>query len=232
VFHVLIDTCVWLKLAEDHRHTPLLQVVQGAVAQQKMKLLVPRLVLGEFRKNRVRVLKASERSLTGHFQEARKAIAKVGGDRKKVSMVLAHLADVSHKLPKLGSPVESTLNAIETLLADSEVIEPSDAVMIRAANRALNREAPCHHKNKNSIADAVILETYIDASKTRGAWNRFAFVTDNHIDFSVTDGNFKLPHPDFASSFSKIRSMYVVGPAKFSLLDARRRSGILSEREG
>jgi len=31
VFHVLLDTCIWLKLAEDHRHTPLLQVVNGAV---------------------------------------------------------------------------------------------------------------------------------------------------------------------------------------------------------
>ncbi|MFP3569822.1 PIN domain-containing protein [Paraburkholderia sp. SIMBA_030] len=214
MFHVLIDTCVWLKLADDHKHTPLLQVVQGAVAQKKMKLLVPRQVLDEFKRSRARVLKASERSFTGHLQEVRKAIAKVGGDKKKTSMVLAHLAEVNHKLPKLGRPVESTLDAIEKLLIDAEIIEPTDGVMLRAAGRALNRKAPCHRENKNSIADAVILETYIEASNAKGEGNRFAFVTDNYIDFSATDGNFKLPHPDFASSFSKIRSMYFINLAE------------------
>jgi predicted nucleic acid-binding protein len=214
MFHVLIDTCVWLKLAEDHKHTPLLQVVQGAVAQQRMKLLVPQQVLDEFRNNRARVLKASERSFTGHLQEVRKAIAKVGGDKKRTDMVLAHLAEVNHKLPKLGRPVESTLDAIEKLLTDAEIIVPTDAVMLRAADRALNRKGPCHRENKNSIADAVILETYLEASRAKEAGKRFAFVTDNYVDFSVTGGNFKLPHPDFASSFSKIRSMYFISLAE------------------
>jgi hypothetical protein len=33
MFNVLIDTCVWLKLAEDHKHTPLLQVVRKRLLQ-------------------------------------------------------------------------------------------------------------------------------------------------------------------------------------------------------
>lgn len=214
MFNVLIDTCVWLKLAEDHKHTPLLQVVQSAIAQKKMKLLVPRQVLNEFKNNRARVLKASERNFTGHLQEVRNAITKVGGDKKKTNMVLAHLADVNHKLPQLGRPVEATLEAIEKLLTGTEIIEPTDAVMLRAADRALNRKAPCHRDNKNSLADAVILETYIEAAKAKGVGQRFAFVTDNYTDFSVVNGNFKLPHPDFASAFSKIRSMYFINLAE------------------
>lgn len=214
MFHVLIDTCVWFKLAEDHKHTPLLQVVRGAVAEKKMRLLVPRQVLDEFRKNRARVLKASERSFTGHLHEVRKAVAKVGGDKRKTSMVLAHLADVNHKLPQLGRPVESTLDEIEALLTVADLIEPSDVVMIRAAERALKRKAPCHQENKNSIADAVILETYLEAARATGAGKRYAFVTDNHTDFSAPSASFKLPHPDFAASFSKIRSMYFVSLAE------------------
>lgn len=214
MFNVLIDTCVWLKLAEDHKQTPLLQVLQSAVHQKKMKLLVPRQVLKEFKKNRARVLKASERSFTGHLQEVRKAITKVGGDRKKTDIVLAYLADVNHKLPQLGRPIEATLDAIEKLLTDAEIIEPTDTVLLRAADRALNRKAPCHHDNKNSLADAVILETYIEAARAKGAGHRFAFVTDNHTDFSGVDGNFKLPHSDFASAFSKIRSMYFINLAE------------------
>lgn len=43
MFHVLIDTSVWLKLAEDHKLTPLLQVVSGLVSLKGMRLIVPRL---------------------------------------------------------------------------------------------------------------------------------------------------------------------------------------------
>jgi hypothetical protein len=214
MFNVLIDTCVWLKLAEDHKHTPLLQVVSGAVAMKKMRLLVPRQIVDEFNKNRGRVLKASEKSFNGHLQEVRKAIAKVGGEKRRTQMVLAHLAEVNHKLPKLGRPIEATLDEIEKLLSGAEIIEPSDAVMLGAANRALHRKAPCHRENKNSIADAVILETYLAAASTRSAGHRFAFVTDNYNDFSVSNGNFKLPHPDFAAAFSKIRSMYFINLAE------------------
>ena len=63
MFHVLIDTSVWLKLAEDHKLTPLLQVVRGLVALKKMRLIVPRLVIDEFNRNRERVAKAASRSL-------------------------------------------------------------------------------------------------------------------------------------------------------------------------
>ncbi|WOI47027.1 PIN domain-containing protein [Acidovorax sp. BLS4] len=214
MIYVLIDTCVWLKLAEDHKHTPLLQVVRGAVALGKMKLVVPRQVADEFARNRARTLKSADKSFAGHLQEVRKAIAKVGGDKKKNQMVLAHLAEVNHKLPQLGRPVESTLDEIEKLLSAATIVDPSDAVMRKAAERALRLEAPCHRSNKNSIADAVIFETYAEVSRAGRARDRFAFVTDNHNDFSVPDGDFKLPHPDIAKHFSKIKSMYFVNLAE------------------
>lgn len=64
------------------------------------------------------------------------------------------------------------------------------------------------------MADAVIIETYIEASAAGVRGDRFAFVTDNYVDLSVTDGNFKLPHTDIASRFSKIRSMYFINLAE------------------
>jgi PIN domain-containing protein len=213
MIHVLIDTCVWFKLAEDHKHTPLLQVVSSAVALGKMKLIVPRQVVDEFNRNRTRVAKSADKSLTGHLQEVRKAVTKVGGDKKKLQMVLAHLAEVNHKLPQLGHPIEKTLDEIEKLLTDAAVVAPSDAVMRRAAERALSLKAPCHRSNKNSIADAVVFETYVEVAKAGRPGDRFAFVTDNHHDFSAED-HFKLPHADIAARFSKIKSMYFINLAE------------------
>lgn len=213
MFAVMIDTCVWLKMAEDHRHTPLLQVVRGATALKKMQLMLPRIVLDEFRRARPRVIKAAERSSASHFQEVRRAIDKVGGDKRKQTSALKFLADVQHKLPQIGRPVETTLDEIEEILSKATIIEASDAVMLKAAGRALHRKAPCH-QDKNSIADAIILETYLAESARKVAGMRFAFVTDNYTDFSLPNGNRKLPHPDFASSFSKIRSMYFTNLAE------------------
>lgn len=213
MIHVLIDTCVWFKLAEDHKHTPLLQVVRGAVALGKMKLIVPAQVVDEFKRNKARVAKAADKSLSGHIREVGKAVVKVGGDQKKTRMVLEHLAEVNHKLPKIGSPIEQTLSEIEQLFDESSIFEPSDGVMRRAAERALRLAAPCHRPNKNSIADAVVFETYAEAVATGRPRDRFAFVTDNHHDFSA-EQHFKEPHPDIAFRFSKIKSMYFVSLAE------------------
>jgi hypothetical protein len=79
----------------------------------------------------------------------------------------------------------------------------------------LHRKAPCHRDNKNSIADAVILETYLEAVKSKSSGERFAFVTDNVTDFSLPEGNHKLPHSDFAGAFSKIKSMYFINQAEY-----------------
>lgn len=206
MFHVLIDTSVWLKLAEDHKLTPLLQVVRGLVSLKKMRLIVPRLVVEEFKRNRERVAKTASRSFTTQVNEVRKAITKVGGDQKTTKLVLKHLDEVNHKLPKLGMPSDDTFSTIEELFASADVIEANESLMARAAVRQLDRKAPCH-LNKVSIADAVIFETFCDASKSKVRGDRFAFVTDNVHDFSsLTDQ--RLPHPDIAASFSKIRTMY------------------------
>ena len=100
-------------------------------------------------------------------------------------------------------------------LAAAKVIEASDEVKVRAADRALHRKAPCHHENKNSMADALLIEIYFEyVRKNGGSGQRFAFVTHNKHDFSLVNSNQKLPHADIASSFSKIKSMYFISLAE------------------
>jgi len=61
------------------------------------------------------------------------------------------------------------------------------------------------------MADAVLIETYADCVRGKAASGvRFAFVTLNKSDFSIEHGNPKMPHPDFASLFSRIKSLYFI----------------------
>lgn len=214
MFNILIDTSVWLDLAEDQKQTPLLSVVEDLIKDGLLNLIVPGTVIAEFRKNRDRVAKSSAKSLSTHFQVVKEAIRKASGDAKRKELVLSHLSDVDHRIPILGGAAESALEKIDKILATATVIEASDAVKVRAAERALNRKAPCHHENKNSMADAVLIETYFECVRAASARQRFAFVTHNKHDFSFMNGNQKLPHADFAASFSRIKSMYFINLAE------------------
>lgn len=67
MFNILIDTSVWLDLAEDQKQ-PLLSVVEGLIEDGLINVIVPGTVITEFRKNRDRVAKSSAKSLSTHFQ--------------------------------------------------------------------------------------------------------------------------------------------------------------------
>lgn len=214
MFNVLIDTSVWLDLAEDQKQTPLLSVVEDMIKDGLMNLIVPGTVITEFHKNRNRVAKSSAKSLSTHFQLVKDAIRKADGDAKRKQMVLSYLSDVDHRIPILGGAAAGTLDRIDKILATATVIEASDAVKVRATDRALHHKAPCHHENKNSMADAVLIETYFECVRAAPARQRFAFVTHNKHDFSLMNDNQKLPHADFAASFSRIKSMYFINLAE------------------
>ena len=210
MFKMLIDTCVWLDLAKDPKQVPVLGVVEELLRLGKISVIVPRVVLDEFRRNRERIAKESAKSLSTHFRLVKEAVGKIGGDKKKMRVVLSHLDDVDHKIPIIGGEAVGTLDRIEKLLSASPIIETSEAVRLRAAQLALEKKAPFHH-DKNAMADAILIETYADCVRDKAASGvRFAFITHNKSDFSIEHGNHKMPHPDFASLFSRIKSLYFI----------------------
>ena len=124
--------------------------------------------------------------------------------------MLRQLNDVDHRLPTLGEAAVETIGRIEKLLAGAPVIELSEAVKLRAAERAIDKRAP-FHRQRNGIDDAILIETYAGAVAAKAAVGiRFAFVTHNTKDFSHPSANNKLPHPDIAGCFSRVRSLYFI----------------------
>jgi len=214
MFRMLIDTCVWLDLAKDPKQAPVLGVVEEMVKRGMISLIVPRLVLDEFRRNRERIAKESAKSLSTHFRLVKEAVGKIGGDKRKMRVVLSHLDDVGHKIPILGGAAVQTLDRIEKLLTASPIIEPCEAVRLQAAQRAIDRKAP-FHREKNAMADAILIETYAACLRDKAASGvRFAFVTHNRSDFSIENGNHRMPHPDFANLFSRVKSLYFINLAE------------------
>lgn len=97
-------------------------------------------------------------------------------------------------------------------------MSPTADEQARAVRRALDKRAP-FHRGRNSVADALLLEIYTTAVGTSpaGPGDQYGFVSSNVKDFSMVDGDDRLPHADLADLFASPRSHYFTSlPAAFS----------------
>jgi len=195
---LLIDTCVWLDLAKDPSSEPVVNTIKDMIKAGELNLYCPSLVKEEFSRNKDRVAEVSKQRLSQEFKRIRKVVDQYGDSDDK-GLVISTLDDIHHKLPILTDGVFTTIAIIEELLEGATVLEPVEAIKIKSAERAINKKAP-FHKNKNSMADAMIIEHFFGLIEDGGA-NAFSFVTHNTKDFSSSSDNRK-PHEDFKSHFT------------------------------
>ena len=208
-FHVLIDTCVWLDAAKDYQQQTILTALEESVRNGDIVLILPRIVVDEFARNKARIIEESSRSLSSTLKRVKDVVEKFGDPRQKRN-VLRQLNDVDHRLPTLGEAAVEMVGRIEKLFAATPVIETSDTVKLRAAQRAIDKRAP-FHRQRNGMDDAILIETYADVVAAKApAGTRFAFVTHNTKDFSHPQGSNKLPHPDMAAYFTRMKSLYFI----------------------
>ena len=80
---LLIDTCVWLDLAKDKRHLPILEAVAALSDSGDLDLIMPRTVLDEFARNKERVIAENKRSLSGHFRAVREAAQQFATEQQR-----------------------------------------------------------------------------------------------------------------------------------------------------
>ena len=206
MFKILIDTCVWLDLAKDYQQQAILSALEDLIQQEEISMILPRTVVQEFDRNKARLIEESRRSLSSTFKRVKEAVEKFADPRQKTKM-LSQLNEIDHRIPTLGDTVTGTIKRIEKLFVQTPVLEISDAVKLRAAQRAIDNRAP-FHRQRNSMNDALLIEMYAEAVAKPSPRIRFAFITHNTKDFSHPNANTKLPHPDLAAYFSRTKSLY------------------------
>ena len=161
-------------------------------------LYCPSLVKEEFARNKDRVAEISTQRLSQEFKRIRKVVDQYNDSDDK-GLVISTLDEIHHKLPILADGVFTTIVRIEELLEGAIALESIEAIKLKSAERAINKKAP-FHKNKNSMADAMIIEHFfglVDGNE----FNAFSFVTHNTKDFSSSSDNRK-PHEDFEPYFA------------------------------
>lgn len=207
VGRVLFDTSVWMDLATEPREQGIIWVLEQALREKFVELILPETVVEEWNRNREKTLRKERERMTSALRSARWAVEQVGSKKDRRTLV-RQLDDLRTKVPLLGRNLQSLVSRIDALFAQATVTPVSDSVKARAATRAMKHLAPCHDARRNSINDAILIEMYADAlaaKDTRG--KKYMFVTKNVADFS-DGGNRKKPHADIAACFSRVKSQY------------------------
>src|SRR5207244_1162826 len=122
--------------------------------QKKLELLVPSVVIDEFERNRPRAEAGVTSSVLDRFRQLRKDLHEYGGDER-----LEWLEAMSHQVPMVSSGTLQNFAEISELLRTGSRLEPASAEIEAALNRGLEKKAP-FHLDKNSAADALIIELY------------------------------------------------------------------------
>jgi hypothetical protein len=204
--NLLVDTCVWLDMAKDYRHQATLAALKQMIEGKEVSLILPKQSVDEFARNKDRIIRESAKSLSSTFKRVKEVVRRFGHAEGR-DKTLATLDDVDHRITILGEAIHENIQCIEKLFGGAALIETSDAVKLRAAQRALEKLAP-FHKDKNSIGDAILIEIYRDFVAASGPDEEYAFVTHNKHDFSNMAGDERQPHPDLADLFAAESSSY------------------------
>lgn len=203
---MLIDTSVWLDLAKDPRHLPLLDALFAMIQGDEVELILPQIVLDEFARNRDRVMASMRASLSSQFKRVKDAVAQFAPEQGR-DEVLRQLNEVDHRIATGGEAVNEAVDLIEKLFTSAEPVPITETIKARAADRAIAKLAP-FHRQMNGIGDAIIIETYSDVLADREGEEVFAFVTHNIHDFSQKGADTRVPHPDLAALFAGEHSRY------------------------
>ncbi|MFB9953409.1 PIN domain-containing protein [Rhizobium puerariae] len=203
---LVVDTSVWLDLARDHRAEPVISALEDLIKAGEVILAMPQIVLDEFERRKDQVAEETRKGLRTHFRLVRDAIRRLADEAEKGGALKA-LEELDHKIAVTGDVVTPSFGRVTALITSAPVIPTTDAIKMRVTDRALAGYAP-YHRTKNSVGDAILIETFADVLASLGADDAAAFVSHNVKDFSAPDGDRRLPHPDLAPLFPEGRSSY------------------------
>jgi len=209
MLHLLVDTSTWLDLSKRRDGQRWIAALRVLAHQGKVELLVPRLVVDEFERNRERIETSMTASIAQRFRLIKRDLDDYGGTAQEQALKV--IEGLARHVPLIGAMTTRNFDEVLELLRAGRVIEPTDEERRGVIERGLSKRAP-FHRSRNSVADALLIELY--AKTIRGVdldQEPHAFVTTNSEDFSLPNGDNRHPHPDLATLFTPEGSAYGLG---------------------
>jgi hypothetical protein len=210
MLRLLVDTSVWLDMAKHRDGQKLIVPLRVLYFQERLRLVVPTLVIDEFERNRPRVEASIAASVAERVRLLRQDLNDYGGEERG-----RWLEEMAHRLPLLSAMSLQNFKEIRALLGHPAPVKPTARQQAAVVERALEKRAP-FHLAKNSVADALLIEIFSSLVAKSGPRDTCAFVTSNYQDFSLPNGDRRKPHPDLDPIFSDERARFAYGTVGLS----------------
>src|SRR4051794_9299644 len=121
MFHMLIDTSVWLDLGRDYSQKPLLEGLEQLIRKDRISLILPRTVVEEFARSKGRVLDQSSRTMSTDLKRAKEWFRRHGDPKNKKAIIDA-FDDIDHRMPSLGEIAAETFSKVEDIFKNTKAI--------------------------------------------------------------------------------------------------------------
>ncbi|MFE2837286.1 PIN domain-containing protein [Streptomyces mirabilis] len=196
MLRLLIDTSVWMDIAKRRDGQRIIVPLRVLMFQKKLEIVAPSLILNEFERNRPRAEESVSTSIRDRFKAIRQDLQEYGDTQAG-----EWIEEMAHLIPHVSSRSLQNFSEISTLLQSATRVDPDQSHYEAVVRRGLDKTAPLH-QNKNSVADALLIELYATTVRAaEGGADQGVFATSNYQDFSVPNGDRRKPHPDLAPFF-------------------------------
>lgn len=176
---VILDTCVWISLAEMPTLLPLLDVLKKALRSPNFVLHVPETVRREFDRNGPELEKRAGKAFKGHMSSA----------RTLRDLLPQKAADIDHliksaesEVAKRGANVVECLREVTALVHGGKQCQADPADFQETANRCLDLRPPAEKRNRSAVGDCLLWLSVLRHLSKGEVW----FCTSNFNDFSGT----------------------------------------------
>jgi PIN domain len=133
---MLVDTCVWLDMAKTPSQSKSVEILTTLRAEKALDVIVPKIVLDEFLRNRDRAIGEHVKSVATTLSRAKEIVVRQGGKRRTKALdKLFDQANSQIRTPK--DVAEAAADQIEALLKAGNIVETTDVMKLRASERAI-----------------------------------------------------------------------------------------------
>jgi hypothetical protein len=213
--HIILDTDIWVFLAQD-TYPGALPQLESLVATGKLTILVPEQVKNEWNNGKTEIVRSHYiNNIKGALTNSKKLKDYLNDVEKEVLSEL--IENVDRKKDEYAvDKANEYVSRVEELIRKGTICPTTDDNKIKATEMGLAKKAPFH--KKNSFGDALIVLSTVEYLRQNEIKNAY-FITGNKTDFGKT-GNENELHPDLKELFDLAELEYSINVKEvFRLID-------------
>ena len=208
--YLVLDTNIYINLylkRADSVTAPCLTSLSELLKTNQIKIVLPDIIKIEFLRNIEPEFETSQKFLKSVINQIDKIVLPHDISGKLRQETTRNLREILSKFKNIN--IHEQIRPILYIMEHKNTVSvpTTDALILKAFRRVVEKQAPAHNKNKKSEADCLIVESIISYFSAINDKKKVFFITDNKSDFANPDKPEEV-HPDLLSSFRDLGIKY------------------------